>query len=251
MEQISITRVLAKLDAYFAKNDYDGAEKHLLYWLEECRLINDKKGELLITNELIGLYRKLDKRIQCLGMVQSALDLIERMNIQENVGAATTYLNCGTAYKALKLPGLALPLFEQALVIYERELPEEDARRGGLYNNMALTLADLHRFEDAYQYFESAIFIMSEQNLWLEVAITYMNIADTKVAELGLEASESIVKDYLNQASTLLDTWPNRDGYYAFVCEKCAAGFGAHGYFVYKDELFKRARDIYEGNATM
>ena len=44
----------------------------------------------------------------------------------------------------------------------------------------------------------------------------------------------------------IFDNHEKRDGYYAFVCEKCASVFGYFGYFVYEKELEKRARDIYE-----
>ena len=37
-----------------------------------------------------------------------------------------------------------------------------------------------------------------------------------------------------------------RDGYYAFVCEKCAPVFGYYGYFLTERELNRRAREIHE-----
>ena len=37
-----------------------------------------------------------------------------------------------------------------------------------------------------------------------------------------------------------------RDGYYAFVCEKCAPTFDYYGYFLVADDLNERARAIYE-----
>ena len=38
-----------------------------------------------------------------------------------------------------------------------------------------------------------------------------------------------------------------RNGYYAFVCEKCAPVFGYYGYFLTERELKRRAREIYDG----
>ena len=64
-------------------------------------------------------------------------------------------------------------------------------------------------------------------------------------AELGaLEAEETILK-YLDKAEKLLEEYPNKDGYYAFVCEKCASVFGYYGRFVFANELVERARRIY------
>ena len=37
-----------------------------------------------------------------------------------------------------------------------------------------------------------------------------------------------------------------RDGYYAFVCEKCAPVFAYYGYFLTEQELHRRAGEIYE-----
>ena len=37
-----------------------------------------------------------------------------------------------------------------------------------------------------------------------------------------------------------------RDGYYAFVCEKCAPAFDYYGYFADAEEAAKKAESIYE-----
>ena len=81
----------------------------------------------------------------------------------------------------------------------------------------------------------------------LEQAITYLNLADLATAELGLLESEDQVNDYLNRAEALLET-PEvpRNGYYAFVCEKCAPTFRYFGRFAYADELKQRSDAIYE-----
>ena len=59
---ISTDRILAKLDEHLHKNDYASAERHLLYWLGESSGAGDIRTELLIRNELMGLYRKLGRR---------------------------------------------------------------------------------------------------------------------------------------------------------------------------------------------
>ena len=82
----------------------------------------------------------------------------------------------------------------------------------------------------------------------LEVAITYLNIASAKEQELGALDSEKIIEDYLKRAADILDAHEKRDGYYAFVCEKCASVYGYYGHFFYEKELLERARGIYEGS---
>ena len=190
--------ILNKLDSYLHKNDYKSAEKHLLKHLERATETKDFSTEILLRNELMGLYRKLGKRAEALDMVTNILNLIEEKNIQNNVGSATTYLNSATVYKAFGMPEKSITLFEKAKKIYEEKLPQNDERLGGLYNNMALSLVDLKRFDDAYKLYEKAISIMEKHDDGLlEVAITYLNIASAKEAELGLEDSEKIIEEYL------------------------------------------------------
>ena len=83
----------------------------------------------------------------------------------------------------------------------------------------------------------------------LEMAITYLNIANAEEAEKGMEAAEARIFELLDKAADLLDT-PSvpHDGYYAFVCEKCAPVFAYYGYFMNAEDLKKRAEDIYAGN---
>ena len=40
-------RIIEKLDEYLARRDYESAEKHLLYWLEEAEQGRDDRGRLL------------------------------------------------------------------------------------------------------------------------------------------------------------------------------------------------------------
>lgn len=247
MAFISSERVLSKLDEHLGRNDYDSAEKHLLYWLGEARAAGDKRCELLCLNELAGLYRKLAREKDALDTVSSLLTLIQEMGISENIGAGTTYINCATVYKAFGKAEKAMPLFEKARDVYEKSLPSSDKRFGGLFNNMALALVDLERYDEAYDLYNKAITVMKNaQDGDLEVAITYLNIASAKEAQLGAVESEEAVRECIEKATELLDNHPLRDGYYAFVCEKCASVFGYFGYFVYEKELSRRAREIYE-----
>jgi hypothetical protein len=70
-------------------------------------------------------------------------------------------------------------------------------------------------------------------------------MASAAEAEFGLEAAGEIIADYAERAEALLEACTARDGYYAFVCEKCASVFDYYGYFFYANELKKRAKEIY------
>ena len=242
-------RILSKLDEYLHRNDYAAAERHLLYWLGEAEQVGDGATELTVRNELMGLYRKLGRGEEALDCVDAALGKINSMNIGDQVGSATTYLNSATVYKAFGRAEEAIPLFEEARKIYEKNLAPDDGRLGGLYNNMALALVDLGRFDEAKVLYSKAISIMERQERGaLEVAITYLNLATAAEAELGLENADEPIQKYLELAESLLESFEERDGYYAFVCEKCASVFGYYGWFVYENELKERSKRIYEGN---
>lgn len=247
-DSISVDRVLDKLDSYLHKNDYAGAERHLLHWLGEAKASKNHKLALTVQNELMGLYRKLGRRKEALAYVREAVQSIEELGIADQVGAATTLLNAATVYKAFDMADTALPLFEQARAVYEQELSKNDKRLAGLYNNMALALVDLSRFCEAVALYKRAIeILMEDEGGELEAAISYLNIASAKEREVGLMEADAEIAVYLEKGRALLEGFGKRDGYYAFVCEKCASVFGYYGHFAYEQELTERARRIYEG----
>ena len=249
-DEMNTDRILSKLDEYFQKNDYVGAERHLKYWLDEAKSLDDQRSVLLICNELIGLSRKTIQETKTFEYTEQALNILKHLDIESSTAAATTYINIGTAYKAFGKPEASLPFFEKAKVIYERELEASDSRLGGLYNNMALTFSDLKRFDEAYSMYARALDIMKyAERGELEQAITHLNIASTLETEKGALDADEEINEQLIIAQGLLDTYATAtDGYYAFVCEKCASVFGYYGYFLYENELKERVKSIYEGS---
>ena len=241
-------RIMEKVDDYMSRRDYAGVERHLLYWLEEAKLGRDQKGELMIRNELIGHYRKVQNREQAFAHAEAAEALIDAMGYEGSISAGTTYVNAATAYNAFSENERALRLFEKARKTYEAIPSLKPALLGGLYNNMALTLVSLGRFSEAYALYHKAIETMGRaEHGVLEQAITYLNLCNAAEDEQGLEAAADAIDGYLEKAETLLNT-PDvpRDGYYAFVCEKCAPTFSYYGWFATANDLNERAKTIYE-----
>ena len=260
LQPIPQQRVIEKLDEYMSRRDYAGAERHLLYWLEEARAAGDERGELMVRNELVGHFRKTGNREQAFAHADAALRLIEALGFDQTISAGTTYTNVGTAYNAFGENGRSLELFERAARLYESSPHTAPQLLGGLYNNMALTCVALGRFAEADALFDRALATMAHvENGELEQAITYLNMADAFVAKtsaaLGGDSDaalqdsscEKAVETHLDTALELLNT-PSvpRDGYYAFVCEKCAPVFAHYGYFLADADLRKRAEAIYE-----
>lgn len=246
---VPLSRILEKLDEHLARNDYDAAERHLRYWLAEAEAGHDGRGQLSLHNELMGHFRKWGKETEARAHAEKALSLLPALALEESITAGTTYINVATVYKAFGDAAAALPLYREAEKIYRAHLPENDPRLGGLYNNMGLALVDLREYREAEAAYRRALTIMSGvQNGELECAITHLNMATAAEEEQGAEAAESLIEEHIRQAELLLET-PGipRNGYYAFVAEKCAPTFGYYGHFAYASELTARAEAIYAG----
>ena len=250
VRKIPTARILEKADAFFGRNDYQGAERLFLYWLEEARLGKDLRGEFQIRNELMGLYRKLGRRSEALENATRALELIPEAELEGTVGAGTCYVNAATVRKAFGMAKEALPLYEKAQSIYEKYLKPDDPMLAGLSNNMALALVDLNRYAEARRQYEKALSIVSvTDGCEVQAAATYLNLANLTEAEQGLSDGADEIERLLSAARSFLDK-PGipHDGNYAFYCEKCAPTFDYYGHFAYAKELEARAGRIYERN---
>ena len=241
-------RIIEKMNDYMSRRDYKGAERHLLYWLEEAKLGQDERGQLMLRNELIGHYRKTGEKEKSLANAQAALDLVEVLGFENTISAGTTYVNAATACNAFGENERSLELFKKAQAVYESSPRTDKSLLGGLYNNMALCCAALGKYEEALPLYEKAAAAMAEvPGGALEQAITYLNIADMLEKQYGMENSESRIFDLLDQAYELLTGGhAPEDGYYAFVCEKCAPAFSYYGYFAAAQELQEKAEKIYK-----
>jgi len=248
VQPVPIGRIMDRLREYEDRSDWPAAERHLKYWLAEAEAVRDDRGRLMLHNELMGFYRKQGDREKAFEHAEKAVELLETLGMEDTVTAGTTWVNAGTVREAFGDPVGGLAFFERARANYERNLPEDDGRLGGLYNNMALSLAVCGRYEEAMEMFRRAIAVMEKQEHGEpEQAITWLNMADAAEAALGPEQAEEAVQEYLEKAEALLDT-PGlpRNGYYAFVCEKCAPVFGHYGWFAAEAELRRRAEEIHE-----
>ena len=240
-------RVIEKMDAYMSRRDYAGAERHLLYWLEEARAGGDKRGELLVRNELIGHYRKTAQREKALESIDAALSLIDALDFAGTISEGTACVNAATALNAFGENARALALFMRARPAYESSAATRPELLGGLYNNMALTCASLGRYDEA-----EALYALAEGQMAraphgkLEIAITCLNLANLVEARDGLEAGEQRIYELAERAVALLDD-PGlaHDGYYAFVCEKCVPTLEYYGWFADAGRLREEAERIY------
>lgn len=263
-------RIIDKMDEYMSRRDYNGAERHLLYWLEEAKLGGDLQGQLMLRNELVGHYRKTGQKEPAMESAAKALDLLRELDMENTITAGTTYVNIATACGAFGDHERAIRLFEKARAAYESSSQTETQLLGGLYNNMALTCTELRRCEEALALYEKAADLMGRvPDGELEQAITYLNMANTVEVQLGLEAGEQQINALVERAEELLEAKGEellgkgeaaltdgtdlramkqeeraRLGYYAFVCEKCAPTFAYYGYFMTAESLTERSEEL-------
>ena len=241
---VPIRSVIEKIDALYAKNDLAQAEKVLSYWLSEAKELGDKRGELEIRSEQIGLYRKLNDAEKGLESVEEGMKILSELELKGTVSGATIALNAATTYKAFGFADKAMPIYKQVEEVYEQNLPADDPRFAGFYNNEALTLADLGRDVEAEIAFKKAISILTGQpNKENDIAVSYVNLAHLLEGKPGREDETYAC---VEKAIELLDT-PGlpQNGYHAFVIEKCLPSIEYFGYFMAKNRLEKRMKEIY------
>ena len=244
--RIPIKRIIEKLDGFFDKNDMENAGKLLEYWQSEAGSLKDKEGELEIDSELIGFYRKTAQKEKGLAVSERALELIFALGLENSVSAATIVLNAATTFKAFGFAEKALPLYDRVFSVYKANLKTDDPLFGGFYNNKALALTDLGKFTEAEECYKKALDItkkISPANP--DSAVTLVNMAHLYHAENNKDK----ITDCLFDAFGVLNREDSvKNGYYAFVCTKCAPSFAFFGYDVIEKQLLKRASEIYERN---
>lgn len=244
---VPISRILDKLDSFFAVNDMEKAEQHLLYWKNEAESFHDLRGLFQIQNELIGIYRKTGQENNVISTAQSLLSLIDQLAIAEEIGGATAYINIATAYSSIDKTDEAINIFQKAKPVYESLLPANDLRLASLYNNMALAYAKAGQLDSAKSYFSAALDTLKNcDGSKPEQAITWLNIADL-LDRKGSEENESEIQNCVETAYALLnDPTVLQNASYAYVCDKCSPVFGYYGFFLYEQEMKERAKRIYE-----
>lgn len=98
---IPVERIIEKEDEFLSRNDLASAEKLLRYWLDEAKALNDKRGELVVTSELTGVFRKTGNKEESEKYCAEILRLIDETDMAETTSGATFLLNVATNKKPL------------------------------------------------------------------------------------------------------------------------------------------------------
>ena len=248
VQRIPLNRVIDKLDECYEKGDLNGAVRVASYWMSEAKAGRDLAGQFALRNELMGTYRKLGNKEKALENASLALGLIPEMKQEGSVSEGTALVNAATVFRAFDMPEESLKLFEKAVPIYESNLQPGDGRLGGLYNNMAVTLTALERYDDAIALYDRALAAMElVEGSEGEQAVSWLNMADAFQGKYGPEDSEERVCECCENAIRLMETEGlSSDINYAFYCEKCAPVLKYYGFFAAGEALAEKAADLYK-----
>ncbi len=246
---IDVGRMLSRLDALLDKNDTDAARRHLDYWLAEAESVGDLRGTVTVLNEQMGLFRKCGMEKEAKAAAAAAEAAVVRGGLTDTLSAATVRLNHATVCAAFGEVKEAISLYRSVLTVYERELSPTDTRTAALQNNLAAALVQTKNYKEAAERYRAALAIVeSTPEGYPDAAITYLNLADLALAERGCEdAAEEIAELCLLADTRLSDLRVPRDGYLAFVADKCAAAFRYHGFFRLAEKYATLSQTLYGG----
>ena len=244
---IPTARISEKLNGLFSVNDLDSVGRLLEYWEREARNIGDTRGLLEMLNEEIGYFRRISDSEKGLSAVYEAFDIIESLGISGTVSSATVYLNGATTLKAFGKAREAMPYYEKAGSIYERELDPNDYKIAVYYNNISSAYNDLGDYDKCEECCYRAIEILKGNSGCLgEIAVTLVNIAHLYHER---DPFDERIYEIMDKAWDCLTSDKNvHDGNFAFLCSKCYPSFGFFGYFEKEAELKKLTEKIYAGN---
>ena len=243
---LDVPAVISALDALYSEGRESEAQTFLEAKLDEARSMGDWRGELSMLSELLGQYRRSMSEEKGLSCIRDALKLIREHHMGETVSGATVMLNAATTLKCFGRAEESIPIFCHVSRVYSNRLDPSDYRFPGLYNNMALSYADVGDIDSAERFFDLALKLISAiPNSGNDMAVSYCNMAEmyakANLEDERIEACMEMAWECLNDPAL------PRDGYHAFTISKCAPSFDYFGYFFYAKELKERADSIYAG----
>ena len=199
------------LDGFFSSNDIEGAEKYLNDSLGFAASGGDAAGALIVLNEMMGFYRAAEKAQAAADSADQALKLAQAMHLPAGPDYATTVLNAATAYRCADRHMEALEMYSSVEKMYAQFLKEGDSLWASLYNNMAIALQSLGRYEEAGAELAMALDIVRKEGLRDETAASYVNLA----ANFFLAGDIKAAREPLSEALKIYEKGHETDSHYA------------------------------------
>ena len=191
---MNIDEILKKLDGLFADEKLEEVEPFLLSCMRQAKAGDEYGIYISVGNELIGFYRSISRYEEAFAVAEDVLLLMEELQLEGTVHFATTLLNKATAYRAAGRYEEALGDYRRALEIYQRDLPKDDYRLAGLYNNISILLEKLDENEKSALFLQKAIQIVEKQpGSRLELATSRTNLALIQLKLNRLEEAKKLL----------------------------------------------------------
>lgn len=204
------------LDAIFqAGKARDEAEPYLQQALVDAENAGDDAGLLTVLNETMGFYRSQGRHKDNMWIIQRAIELSARMQIEGTEAWTTTLINAATGLRAAKQYDQAEDLYRQALASAQKTLKPGDRRLAALHNNLSMLYSETERLDQAEQELRQAMTILEDSSpdpsTDLDLASTSTNLALLLLQESADGKHETnqdeIVQDATDQASRALDIY--------------------------------------------
>ena len=239
-----INEIIARLDAFFSREDLAGAKELLYTSLAQARAAGDKKLCASLYNEIMGFERQYGSLKAAVSAAQAALSLLEETGLSVSFPAAMMPLNAATVCKRAGDNETAAKLYMRAEELFNRFYPAGAAEFAGLYNNMASLYLDTGDYPKAEYYYDRAMGILNRTGKTSDLAVTWFNKA---LLYNRSDPFSGKTERCVDVGLRVLDIPEGeRDGYYYYSCRKCAGAAAELGFFAAERELTERADAFYE-----
>ena len=170
--------IIAEYDALLDRQQKEEARKVLEQGIRQAVEEEDDGALLTLLNEMIGYMRETSQVEASYRYAETALKLMDKMEIEGSAAYATTLLNIANAYRAGGRLEDSMGFYKEVLKLYEELLPRTDMLFASLYNNVSLLYQEQGDFEKARENLLKALEIVKvNENVAFEEAVTYANLA--------------------------------------------------------------------------
>lgn len=188
---MDIQAVLNEYDGFYARNNPEGAYAFICGKIAEAREAGAWQHELTMLNEVIGYSRKHLMTEEGNAYIARADEIIAAHGMENDVAAATTWLNSATCQRAFGNPERSLVYFAKTEEVYRQKMEPFDYRYASLYNNMALVYSDIGDYARAEELSQKAVGIMlTDPDSAAELAATYVSLAVNAAKRAKAAAAE-------------------------------------------------------------
>lgn len=166
------------LSEIFAAGRTDQVSGYLRQSLSEAEAQGDRHAAVTILNEMVGYFRSISSYQDAIRAAEYAIKEMKSLGYEKSISFGTTLLNAATAFRASGDSQKALELYSETLAIYRDQLPEDDPRLAGLYNNISSLHEEAGEYAKACELLQKALGILSRSEATrIDAATVHTNLA--------------------------------------------------------------------------